>query len=256
MTGLDTLDEAIRCIESERQTVQSEADAFRAFREAVGRARPAGSRSGAGTSGAELAKRYRETVLSAAGYEETYGASLADSIEAELTPSTAATLLTDEALTQRQKRNLLQATNLAVDQREQFTNILAREHDSLVSIRANLRDILGSLEDLPPCSLDQLPFGDYLDVWHATTSLLERCDELLQDRQSALRATNRPVRRGSHGSHDLSEYLYANLPTAYPALHAITNTRLRVKRHREPANTMETDDHDHEPIQPRTTQPL
>jgi len=244
MTDLDTLNEAIRCIDSERQSVQSEADGFRAFRDVVGRAQPAASCSGTGATRTDFAERYREMVMSAE-YKETYGPSLADSLKTELTPSTAAAVLTDEALTHQQKRNLLQATNRAVKQREQFDNILAREYDSLVLIRANLRDILTSMEDLPPCRLHQLTFSDYLDVWNETTALLTRCDELLQDRQDAVRATNHPVQRG--GDHDLSEYLYAELRSTYPALMAIADTRQRIQRHRQPTATTDTPDHGSDP---------
>lgn len=241
-TDLDTLNEAIRCIEVERTAIEREADAFRAFREKVSRAHPATGDAGTGASMARLAENYQETVMSATDYERTYGDTLDDSLHAELTPSLADALLADDKLTQRQKRDLLLATNRAIERREAFHEVLAEEQQSLQTIRTELQDITDTLDALPACFLAHQSFGDYIETWETTETLIDRCDRLLQARQATLTETTRPIRPASEDPHELSEYLYATLETTYPALGAIAETRQLIQHHRQPTATTGTRD--------------
>jgi len=253
---LSTLDAAIRCIDSEQTIIRSEAEAYRTFRDTVGHARPTGSNGGDPTSLAAIAEQYRETVLSTPAYQETYGASLADCLEAEFPPSSASALQSNDDLTQRLKRDLLLAATRAVDQRDEFDDLLDHERQTLESIQADLRDINASLDELPPCTLARLSFTEYTEVWNTTNAILDQCDDLLRDRQTALSATNRPIRPGSDNPYDLAEYLYHELPTSYPALSAIAATRQQVQHHRKPIDSgdaRDTDAHmDAAPASPTT----
>lgn len=241
-TDMDPIDEAIRCIKTERTSVETETDAFRAFRETVSRARPHRTDGDAGTSTARLAECYRETVMVRTAYERRYGDDLADSLAVELSPSLADALLDDTALTQRRKRDLLLATTRTIDERESFSELLATELDSLAAIRNDLQEITDTLETLPPCSLHTLSFGEYAETWAATEGLLDECEQLIQERQAALTDTTRPVRPDSTDAHDLSEYLYADLDTPYPALRSIAETHEHVQRFRDPQRAADSSD--------------
>lgn len=230
---LEILDQAIQCVKREQSSLQTECEAFREFRDTVSRVRPASSH-GANTASdtTQLLDAYRGTVMSTPDYGTIYGDSLAESLTAELSPSTANTLLSEERLSQQQKRDLLLATNRAIEQRERFVERLETERKSLGTLREEISDIQATLQELPPCSIQCLSFEEYAEVWSVSDAQLERCNRLLQKRQVWITEIQQRTVNPENETHALSEYLYRDLETAYPALRAIAGTRQRIERYR------------------------
>lgn len=229
----EILDQAIQSVERELSNLRTECEAFREFRETVSRVRPVGAHGAStATDTTPLLDVYRETVMSTPDYETTYGDSLAESLAAEFPPSTANTLLSEEQVTQQQKRDLLLATNRTIEQRERFAERLEAERESLQTIREAIGDIRATLDGLPPCSMQYLSFEEYAEVWRDYEAQLERCDRLLETRQVWVTERQQHVVDSGNEAHAFNRYLYGDLETAYPALRSIAGTRLRIERRR------------------------
>lgn len=229
---LETLGQAIQYVKREQSSLRTECEAFREFRDTVSRVRPASSHGAdTATDTTQLLEAYQETVMSTPDFETAYGDSLAESLTAELPPSTANTLLSEERISQQQKRDLLLATNRTIEHRERFVERLETERESLRKIREEISDIRATLEDLPPCSIQCLPFEEYAEVWGVHDAQLERCNQLLQKRQVWVTEIQQRTVNPENETHAFNEYLYRYLETAYPALRAIAGTRQRIERY-------------------------
>lgn len=234
---LKILDQAIRCVSEEKSSFQTECEAFRTFRDTVSRTRPTNSGdTDSGTGATQLLETYQETVMSTPGYEATYGDSLADSLTAELPPSSANTLLSENRISHQQKRNLLLAINDTIQQRERLIEILETELKALQEIRTEVADIEATLKALPPCSIQRLSFEKYVEVWDICDAQLQRCDRHLQNRQVAVTEAQQPVIPPGDSAYAFNEYLYHNLETSYPALRAIAETRQSIVQYRGKKN--------------------
>jgi uncharacterized protein YukE len=226
---LEALDKAIECIKEEQSSVLTEREAFQEFRKTVSLAQPANSGTTTNTTSmTELTDSYQESVMSTPDYRNTYADSLAESLTAELTPSIAHTLLSESKISQKQKRDLLLATTRAIKQRDQYRQVLNAERQSLRAIREELCDIEETLSELPPCSIEQLSFEEYVKVWREYDAQLERCNRLLQDRQGIVQEARQPALPRNEDSHTFNAYLFSELETTYPALQAIASTRQRI----------------------------
>jgi hypothetical protein len=195
----------------------------------------------------ELLEAYRKQVLETLDYEEVYGDSCYESIRTELTPSLADALTEDQPLTQQRKRNLLIATNTAIESRFALCEPIDRERNSLEGIQNDLTGIESTLRDLPNCSLRRLAFEKFVTVWESYDELLERCDELAETRQRDLQEYE--SLGGSLGeTHAINDYLYAGLETQFPALRAVTEMRQTIEQYREDqSETTGRRDDKHEP---------
>lgn len=230
---LKILDQARQCVKREQSSLQTECEAFREFRGTVSRVRPASTHgANTATDTTQLLDAYRETVMSTPDYEAVYGDSLAESLTAELSASTANTLLSEERISQQQKRDLLLATNRAIEQRERFVERLETERKSLRTIRDEISNIQTTLEELPPCSIQYLPFEEYAEVWGVYEAQLERCNRLLQKRQEWVTERQQLTVNPENETHAFNKYLYGDLETAYPALRSIAGTRQHIERYR------------------------
>lgn len=232
-TEEEILDRAVEYITQEQLCLQRECEAFREFRDTVSRARVAPrDESTTGTETGQLLDAYRETVMSTPDFETAYGESIRESLETEFTPSLANTLLSDGQVTQQFKRNLLMATNTAIDRRIQFQEVLEQERESLETTRGAISDIDATLQELPACSIRQLPFEEFVDVWERCETLIERCDRLSEERQRTIDELQHPGVGPDDERHVLNSYLYSELETTFPALRAIAEMRGRIERYR------------------------
>lgn len=69
-----------------------------------------------------------------------------------------------------------------------------------------------------------LSFEEFAGAWERYDALVDRCEHLMQERQSHI--ANRWEGDGPEDpTHDLNEYLYAELDTTYPVLSALVRTR-------------------------------
>jgi hypothetical protein len=228
---LETLDQAIQCVKREQSSLRTECEAFREFRDTVSWVRPASSHgANTATDTTQLLEAYQEAVMSTPDFETVYGDSLTESLTAEFPPSTANTLLSEERITQQQKRDLLLATNRTIERRARFVERLETERKSLRTIREEISNIQATLQELPPCSIQCLSFEEYAEVWGIHDAQLERCNRLLQKRQVWITEIQQRTVNPENETHAFNEYLYKDLETAYPALRAIAGTRQCIER--------------------------
>lgn len=226
------LQRAESAVDREREYLLEEMAAFEAFRERVRLATPA-STDATGPSGTteQLLEAYRELVMDTLDHEAVYGDTLAESLEQELSFSTADLLLSKDPLTQRRKRNLLVDVTTAIERREQFQAELEEERSVLKTFSKDLLEIEATIERLPPGSPRTQPFEMLLITWEVYDKLANRCEELLERRQRQLQDAERSERTFGE-KHVRNEYLYGELDTRYPVLSRIAATIERIESKR------------------------
>jgi hypothetical protein len=241
-TGHKRLDRAEERIADEQSSLGAECDAFEEFRDAVSLARTtAGNGPESATETERLRAAYRETVMSSPDFEETYGESLAESLENEFSAPVANALSFEDQVTQRLKRDLLVGTNEAIERRERVREALDAERESIERVREALVDIDRALAETPVPTLRALSFEEFLETWETCEELACRCERLLEERQSAIADIQAAI-GGATSPHALNEYLYGELETTYPALEAIARTRRSIERHRRRRERHDDDD--------------
>lgn len=232
-----TLEEAISLVNKERSYLCEECRAYEAFREQI-RLTSVDSTDATGPSDTteRLLAAYREAVMEPLDYETIYGDTVAESIEAELSPAIAQMLLSKEPLTQRRKRTLLLQTTAAIERREEFIAELDDERAALETYAEELADIEVTLQNLPVCSAHKHPFEKLIVVWEVYDMLQERCEQLLERRQQQLWEAERNV-GVLREQHARNVFLYSELETQYPVLAAIATMcdRIDSKRNGEHA---------------------
>lgn len=219
-----TLEQARERVTREQSSIRAEQEAFREFRETVARSRTKNTDSSGVTETDQIRKAYRETVMSVPDFEAAYGESLREHLENEFMPSVADVLLSERHITPRIRRKILIASNTAIEQREQFDKTLEIEYQSLRTTQRIITEIGQELQSLSTYLMNDLSFEELFDAWESYGELASRCNQLLEERQSVLHEL-----QDTEG-HPLNKYLYSELETEYPALHAIGHTHQHVKR--------------------------
>lgn len=241
VTDKTVLEQAILLVDQERSYLREERCAYEAFREQI-RLTTADSTNATGSSETTegLLTAYRNEVRDALDHEAIYGDTLAESLEEELSPALAQVLISKEPLTQRRKRDLLVETTKAIERREKFGAGLDNERAALNAFSEELTDVEEALAKLPPCSAQEQPLEQLLVVWEIYDSLLERCEQLLKQRQQQIREAERSVRIFGE-LHARNEFLYSGLETRYPVLSDIAATCERINSKRNGEQSSQTD---------------
>lgn len=239
----ELLDQAEERVEHELADVRSERDALAEFREVASRVRPGDTDRRTVTTGSDhLMQTYRETVLAAADHEDVHGETIVESLASEFTPSIAETLSSSEPLTQRFKRDLLVEITEAIERRRGFAEILDGECGSIRTTRDAIEEFELVVAELPSPSLRVLSFEEFEETWERYDALVDRCERLMQERQSVI--ADRWDGVGSlDPTHDLNEYLYADLGATYPVLSALVRTRRRLEHRRDREDTSPPNSH-------------
>lgn len=232
VTDNTVLEQAISLVDQECAYLREERRAYERFRERVRLATPhSADATGPSETTEQLVDAYREEVMEALNQETVYGDNLAESLEAELSPSIADLFVTKEPLTQRRKRNLLVETTVAIERREEFCAELDDERAALQTYAEELSDIEEALEKLPACSAQEQHLEKLLVVWEVYDTLLEQCERLLERRQQQIREAERSLSIFGK-KHARNEFLYSELDTRYPVLSAIAATCERIESKR------------------------
>ncbi|WP_197424771.1 hypothetical protein [Natronomonas sp. CBA1123] len=227
-TECEILDRAAKRVTEEKQSLQQERRAFETFRESVSQAQTATGNGGTRTGC--LLEAYKKTVMSTPDFEATYDELVSESLEAEFTPSLADALQEDEPVTQQFKRNLLVATTEAIESRTRFIQALETEHESVRTVQKAVIDIEDMLQELPACTLGCLQFERFVDIWETYEEAVERCDQRSEQRQHHIAERQTIDEHANVGAHALNAYLYSDLKTQFPALHALAKTRYRIEQ--------------------------
>ena len=245
-TDSNILEEARSEVEKEHSYLSAELAAFRSFREAIRLATPEPKNINCSSTTSEnLRKTYRDEVINGFDHTLFYGDSLQASLEHELSPAVAETLLSNKPITQRQKRNLLVETTVAIERREQFHEELNAEQAALATFADELEDIESALEELPGCSTQRQSLEKLLRIWEQYDTLETKCEQLLEQRQEQFEHDKRGNLAVSD-RHAFNEYVYAELESSYPILAALTETVKRINSNRfdeeakEPMKSLKT----------------
>ncbi|ELZ59444.1 MULTISPECIES: hypothetical protein [unclassified Haloferax] len=250
--SLGRLDDAREALRAERRRCVDEREAFRSFRREVAASQatastpnqtPAaatlvGQRGGRGGTDAALSglrRSYERTVMSVPHYDEEYGDDFGESFAAEFGPDVATAFRSASVLSAPLRRTIAAAAASSLDERGQFIDIVDEEAESVASMRGDIEDLLGRLDDLDRTPLSDRGFDALLALYGELSALRERLDGLVAARQETISHHRRTL---SGLVPDVTEFFYADLSVRYPVLATFaavgatlaTATR-RVERH-------------------------
>lgn len=224
------IDSALDAVEDERVSVGAERDALVAFSRRVaelptvtvstGPPLVADRSRGGDPSLERVRTAYTETVMDVPHYEAEYGDTLANSLAVEFGDDLAAALVSGSTLTPTVRDAVRAAASSAQREREEFLDVLEREASSLEGVRADVETVQSELAGLDDRPLSTRRFDDLHHLWSQVSDLRARVDGIGLRRQETIR---------SHRSNlpgvptDLTEYLYADLSTSYPALASLAS---------------------------------
>lgn len=173
------------------------------------------------TSLASVRDAYEETVMSVPHYDEEYGDSYAESLEAEFGPDVAAALVQGR-FGEYCKQSVLAKAEQAQDERERFLSTLDAERASLVDTEERIHGILDQVERAVDEEGEELSFSAVEGVRSTLLDLRSECDELAADRQAAIRRQHRQL-WVPRSAPDVPTYVYQELDETYPVLSTIAD---------------------------------
>lgn len=246
---IENIRDAKPVVNEERDRTAAERDAFAQFSEQVARMDATRTPAAGGPTGdggvlamevgaedarlTEVARAYRNTVLSVPHYDEEYGESLGEHMAGEFGDEIATTVLHGQAFTPWLKDALVDAGSEARLQRETLVRTLDSESDALARAEDLITEVESELDSLVTGSLHQRSFEDLSAAWLRIRGLERRCEELLWDRQRRIHHGHAIGLRTLDGKR-LHEYLYNSLEAHHPVLAdgAELVDRVKSARHR------------------------
>ena len=229
-SSVERIRDAITCVDEELSLVRNEIDAWKSFRDAVRLSRASTMQvaheeaieTAGGTTTGNLRERYRETVMSSSHYDENYGDTIGESLEAELDATIAEGLCSEGALGPRIRRNLLVATSDCICEREEYVRILRAERTSLRESAAELEAVESRLETVDPPDDSSASLDVRIEAWNALDDLESRCEQIATERQQFLREEL----RANLGAEVIpfTEYLYGECESRHPVLSGVAIT--------------------------------
>jgi hypothetical protein len=218
---------AIRVIQTEREYVEEERDAFEEFSEEV-KSLSTGGQSVMGTTAeqvnstanncvlATVRDTYRETVMSTADFETEYGETFSEHVAAEFGDDVASLLVDGHHLHEPVKRLLVEQARQSARQREQFLAGLDVEERSLCTAESTLESVEQMVADIDETALLNGSFPELIKIDSRLRAKREQCTSLLQTRQQEIHTVNRRMRGDSRMLPQ--EYFYRSLPVNFPVL--------------------------------------
>lgn len=231
LASLAFLPRARELADRERTRTRAEYDAFDRFIAEVqsvtpqpiaSAAEPAGSApiiqrqiEPEGAAATEVEAAYRETVMAVPHFEEDYGETIAQHMQAELSEEIAHATLDGNGFGPHVKRGLLEAAADARERRADFLDLLDEECSSLERHAERLSGIEQDVERATaPLCADQ-SFDDLRSQRETLQDCRAAIQSLLDERQTDRTKGKNAVLRLNRDL-DLQEYLYAPLEVTYP----------------------------------------
>jgi hypothetical protein len=226
--------EALSTVEAEKAISDREITAFKSF---VRRVRDLDATVQAGSSGTggvmvsatyrgfdpdAIRAAYRDTVLSMPHYEQEYAEPLLEHVENELGPAVGVIIESASPIPPVQRNLVLSAVEDSISRREQFSQLLSNESDSLSEVETRLSDIERHFHQLD----SETPAG-CRTLKHDLESLLESCEDLAADRQEDIHRRSSP-RIAGIGERSLVAYLYGVREHKFPALVEIADVAAQI----------------------------
>lgn len=235
---------AATALRRERRRTADEFEAFRSFEERIREIETETTVSQGGavarvgvavgpTDGLDSVREaYEETVMSAPHYDEEYGDSYVQSLEAEFSPDLAAALTDGTRFNARCKQALLSAVGAAQSARGSLLETLSGEAESLEAATGTLSPLADEVADLSARSLSEAPFGT-LDAYRARLGVLEEhCESVAEERQATLFEQRRTAGLPTDAP-DVPQYVYQDLSVDYPVMSAVADLTAAIGRVRD-----------------------
>lgn len=227
--GRSILDEAREAVQTERQILRAERDAFKAFERRVESLTPTQNQVNQHRSptpllgvsppvegSSRIRVAYKETVMDVPHYDEEYGEPVLEHIRAELGNEYADVLRTATGLTPQLKQGILGAAATARERRATVLAVFDEETKMLDRAEAIVEEAR-TLNDL---SID-CSFGCLCARYSHLRECERRAEALLTERQEHIQEFGQ-----RHYSTDdvllFNEHLYGSLSSTYPILSLIT----------------------------------
>lgn len=161
---------------------------------------------------------YRETVMAVDHYDDVYGDSFEESINAEFGGDVARQISGATSFSPVLQHRLLDAAQQCLDNRHVFLKTLKDEHIMLEDAHSTVCTIQQTLSESDDDQVETPSNGQLIKRYEQLQSLEDECERWLQRRQQQIhdRQLKRPVDESDDGA--LCPYLYASLDVTYPIL--------------------------------------
>jgi len=241
------IDRAISIVEEELEIIRTEREAFTRFLDRIQEIRPDNrepidrsqddrlisapvieTRSDRLT---QVRSAYRETVMEVPHYDREYGDTFTESLAVEIGETVAGQLIDGQYLTSALHNALLEASETARDERDDFVCILRRERYSLQTIEAELTSIESRLEELSQQIAATSESEELARIDDSLDQLDQQCADLATRRQDLIHGRSISTFSGID-EQSLVHYLYADLETTTPALCELTRCLDRIRHQR------------------------
>lgn len=176
----------------------------------------------------KIEQAYRETVMSVPHFDDDYGDSFMENIEAEL-GSQITTVLDggNHTLTAQLQQSLVLQTKQAIERRRNLVSMLDAELSELKDAKIRLKHLEKQREQLNTAlhstvehheqNVESENLKAYAEQWSEYEELKDQCEELLMDRQATIQNQSP---QASDRFDVFYEYLYEPMQTDYPVLTA------------------------------------
>lgn len=239
---------AIETVENEVERTEAERRAFARFLAALREIGPATATTRTAPGGGSVARAsvgrgpddslrrvraaYRETVMDVPHFTADYDDTLAENLTVEFGPELATAVVDARTLTPVAHDGLVAGAENARRERERFLDLLRRERQSLGEVRRTLNDVEARAVDIGS-GLEEVTASVRLgQLEDRLVSLESECERLSDERQRLLHRRAEPQLSGV-GEESLSEFLYGESETRYPALRDVTACLDTIRNYRE-----------------------
>ncbi|GAB3696652.1 hypothetical protein GCM10028858_08240 [Halorubrum pallidum] len=158
-------------------------------------------------------------MMSVPHYDVEYNDTYEQSVAAEFGPEIGYALTRTARFHGEYKRSLVNAVDVALDEREQFLDAIDTEKESIERARSRLATLDDERETMADEVRTDADFGA-LDACRARTDvLISDCDQIAARRQRVIADTERALALA--GDVDVQTYAYQDLSVTYPVLAAV-----------------------------------
>lgn len=148
----------------------------------------------------------------------------------ELSSETATAVVEGQQYSPQLQHLLINQAQLAAHRRENLLEIVNSEETSLAEAQKQLREATIPLERAAESQLKDHSFSDLQTQEEALRTRIERCEQLLTDRQEEL---HHHSKKSSRPNKQLHQYLYSQLEVTFPILNATLETIQKLQTHRQ-----------------------
>jgi len=163
---------------------------------------------------------YLGTVMAVPHYEEEYGNSYRESLNAEFGPGLASTLVDADGFTPISKEQLLSGVEAAIQTRIDALPALDREAATLIRATTIIDEIREELTAITSRPFFECEYDELEQLREDLDELNDRCEGLAERRQSGDLHNNTTLFNPPN-THILEKYPYGDTSTRYPILYTV-----------------------------------